>query len=84
MFHARSLFVTAFEGKERDAIDVAVSPSECSFVHLVESQCAEKTVVRLNALSMDALRESEIFHIILHKQNIKKYEGFDCMLRIGL
>lgn len=39
---ARSLFVTAFEGKERDAIDVAVSPSECSFVHLVESQCAEK------------------------------------------
>lgn len=42
MFHARSLFVTAFEGKERDAIDVAVSPSECSFVHLVESQCAEK------------------------------------------
>lgn len=42
MFHARSLFVTAFEGKERDAIDVAVSPSECSFVHFVESQCAEK------------------------------------------
>ena len=35
-------WVTAFEGKERDAIDVAVSPSECSFVHLVESQCAEK------------------------------------------
>ena len=64
MFHARSLFVTAFEGKERDAIDVAV--------------------VWLNALSMDALRESEIFHLILHKQNIKKYEGFDCMLRIGL
>ena len=39
---ARSLFVTAFEGKERDAIDVAVYPSECSFVHFVESQCAEK------------------------------------------
>ena len=35
-------WVTAFEGKEKDAIDVAVSPSECSFVHLVESQCAEK------------------------------------------
>lgn len=43
-----------------------------------------KTVVWLNALSMDALLESEIFHLILRKQNIKKYEGFDCMLRIGL
>ena len=42
MFHARSLFVTAFEGKERDAIDVAISPSECLFVYLGELQCAEK------------------------------------------
>ncbi len=42
MFHARSLFVTAFEGKERDAIDVAISPSECLFVHLGELQCAGK------------------------------------------
>lgn len=76
--------MTAFEGKERDAIDVAVSPSECSFVHFVESQCAEKTVVWLNALSMDAVPESGIFHLILHKQKIKEYERFDCMLRIGL
>lgn len=28
---------------------------------------------------MDALRESEIFHLILHKQKIKEYERFDCM-----
>lgn len=42
MFHARSLFVTVFEGMGRDVVDVAISPSECSFVHFVESQCAEK------------------------------------------
>ena len=43
-----------------------------------------KTVAWFDVLSMDAVPESGIFHLILHKQKIKEYERFDCMLRIGL